>query len=174
MIQDAVEESSQPRIPYDHRIFLVQDGDALLILNGKEIPIGADTLIYLSVRDRYYFKGKIRAAILNFDMTMACCDRKQPICPAPKEQYRNDLTFDVTQVEGFESAIVLTADELLKREILSIVDTYIQGNAFSEAPVRRCSNKRSRIYALLGNKEKTAIRCWRRTYCSTSKITPRK
>lgn len=133
MIQDTVEESKQPRIPYDHRIFLVQERNALLLLNGKEIPIGADTLIYLSVRDRYYFKGKIRAAILNFDMTMVCCDRKQPICPDPKERYLSDLTFDITQVEGFESAIVLTADELLKREVLSIVDTYIQGNAYADA-----------------------------------------
>lgn len=132
MIQDSVMEGTKPRIPYDNRIFLVYSGNATIILNDKEIPITHDSLIFLSRRDEYRFKGKIRSAVLNFDMTTSCNDRKTPICPVPKELYDKNLVFDKSVTEGFQSAVVITADETLKRQITDLVDLFIRQGDFTE------------------------------------------
>ncbi len=129
MIQSAVMEGDRARTPFDQRLFLVYEGNAVIILNGTEIPVKRNTLIYLGINDEYYFRGKIRAAVINFDMTMSCCDRKKPICPVPKSEYDESLIFDAETAEGFESPIVLTADENLKNGISRLTEIFIRGGS---------------------------------------------
>lgn len=133
LVQDAVMEGDRPRIPYDNRIFFIYEGVGIMILNGKEIEIGANTLIYLGITDNYYFRGKFRAAVFNFDMTMNFCERKNPICPVPIGEYDEGCVFDKTEVEGFISPIVFSADEMLKNEITLLTDTYIKGGPWYES-----------------------------------------
>lgn len=132
MIQSAVMEGDRARTPYDQRLFLVYEGNAVIILNGAEIPVKRNTLIYLGIRDEYYFRGRIRAAVINFDMTMNCCDRKKPICPVPKSRYDESLVFDTEIAEGFDSPTVITADEELKNGITRLTEIFIRGGAQSD------------------------------------------
>lgn len=133
MIQDAVLEGARPRIPYDNRIFFVYRGNAVILLNGQEIAIQENSLIYLGVRDAYRFKGKIRAAVLNFDMTMQCCQRTTPLCPVPREDYDPGLLFDDTKVEGYGTAFVTEANEILKKELDDLIQLFINKSDFYDA-----------------------------------------
>jgi len=133
MVQDTVMEGDCPRIAYDKRIFFICEGNGIIILNGDRIEIGKNTLIYLGFKDNYYFQGKFCAAVINFDMTMGCCEHKIPICPVCREEYEEDKIFDKTEVEGFESPIVIYADEALKKDIMTLTDTYIKGGTYTEA-----------------------------------------
>lgn len=133
MIQDAVMEGDRPRIAYDNRLFFICNGKGTIILNGTEIEIGENSLIYLGIRDHYFFRGRFRAAVINFDMTMGCCEYKTPICPRPREAYDESLVFDRTEVEGFTSPVVFCADENLKKATLTLTDTYIKGGTYAEA-----------------------------------------
>ena len=130
MKQEAVMEGDRPRIPYDNRIFFICDGNGAIILNGERIEIGKNTLIYLGVKDNYYFDGKFQALVINFDMTMDFSEYKTPICPVPKDEYDRTLTFDKTEVMGFTSPIILYADESLRNDITLLCDTYIKGGTY--------------------------------------------
>ncbi|MBQ8551361.1 MAG: helix-turn-helix transcriptional regulator [Clostridia bacterium] len=132
MIQNTLTEGDRPRKPYDHRIFLILSGSASFILNGNEIPIFENSLIFLGINDEYFFKGKVRAVVINFDMTMAFCAKKQCICPVPRDIYDDELTFDKTTVESLEEPIIITADATMRSDTLALVQTYISGTTFSE------------------------------------------
>lgn len=132
MIQNTVMEGNCARIPYDNRIFFILDGNADLVLNGKIIPISENTLIFLGLQDEYFFKGKVRAVVVNFDMTMDCYDRKAALCPVSAEIYRKEAVFDTTVAEGFEQPIVITADANLRSEAEELVQTYVSGGTFCD------------------------------------------
>lgn len=133
MIQDTVMEGSGPRIPYDHRIFLILDGNADFVLNSKTVPVAENTLIFLGLRDEYFFKGKVRAIVINFDMTMSCCDKKTAICPVPSEIYRRELIFDKSEAAGLDEPIIITADAALRSEAEGLVQAYISGGTLCDA-----------------------------------------
>lgn len=152
MIQDSIPECDSPRKPYDHRVFLILSGSATFLLNGREIHISENSLIFLGMKDEYLFKGKVRAAVINFDMTMAFCHEKQCICPTPRNLYREDLVFDRTEVESMEEPILMSADATLREDILTLVQTYLSGATLSEtlcsammkkllADILQCRNK---------------------------------
>lgn len=128
MVQSSVMEGNAPRKPYDNRIFFVYSGSADIILNGNTVGLRQSSLVFLTPRDEYYFKGKISAAVLNFDMTAAEVARKKPICPVPSAQYDEASVFDRSIVEGFSLPVVLNADETLKREIDELVSVFIRGD----------------------------------------------
>ena len=144
MIQDTIPECDSPRKPYDHRVFLILSGSAIFLLNGREIPISDGSLIVLGMKDEYLFKGKVRAAVINFDMTMACCDKKQCICPTPRSLYREDLVFDRTEVESMEKPIIMSADATLCEDTLALVQTYLSGTSLSET---LCSARMKKLLA---------------------------
>lgn len=159
MIQNTVMEGNCARIPYDNRIFFVLDGNADLVLNGKIIPISENTLIFLGLQDEYFFKGKVRAVVVNFDMTMDCYDRKDAICPVPAEIYRKEAVFDTTAAEGFECPIVITVDANLRNEAEKLVQTYVSGGTFCDT---LCSAIMKKILAdilisLQGHKDKQTL-----------------
>lgn len=133
MIQDTVMEGDRPRKPYDHRIFLILEGNAIFILNGQELHITENSLIYLGIKDEYFFKGKVRAVVINFDMTMSFHNKKTAVCPVPSEYYNAKLIFDKTETIELNKPLVITADLSLRNDILALVQTYIVAGTFSEA-----------------------------------------
>ena len=66
---------------YDFRLFYVLDGQAELVLSDASIPVGAGALIYLRPGIPYYFSGKVKVIVLNFDMTLNQSHMKEPIDP---------------------------------------------------------------------------------------------
>ena len=66
---------------YDYRIFYVVEGEANFIYVDQKIKIGAGTLLYFRPGVPYYFEGKIKTIVLNFDMTRRHADQKKPRSP---------------------------------------------------------------------------------------------
>ena len=142
--QDAVLEGERPRRPYDNRIFFICEGRGAIILNGERVEIESNTLIYLGPGDTYCFRGRFRALVINFDMTMEFSKYKTPICPVPDEEYDVGAVFDRTETEGFTSPMIFYAHEELKTDVTALCDTYIKGGAHSEA---LCSAMMKKILA---------------------------
>lgn len=54
---------------YDYRIFYILEDRAKFIYDGKTFDIEAGTLLYFRPDVPYYFDGKIKVIVLNFDLT---------------------------------------------------------------------------------------------------------
>lgn len=132
MIQDYVIEGDHPRIAYDNRIFLILNGIGTVIISDKEFEIGSNSLIYIGIKDNYYFKGRFSAVVINFDMTMDFFDRKIPCPPTSREYYDESSVFDRTEAEGFTSPSVIYADEELKNDIIRLTDLFIKDGSNSD------------------------------------------
>lgn len=136
MIQSHLTEGNEPRIPFDHRIFFIYEGNGIVYLNGEERPLEPSSLVFLGLRDSYYFKGKFRAAVLNFDMTMSHCKQKEPVCPVPAREYDRALVFDETEIEGLSAPVLFVADSETRAYVDKLVSIYIRGESAATA---RCS-----------------------------------
>ena len=106
---------------YDYRIFYVLEGKANFIYNDKTIRIGAGTLIYFRPGVPYYFDGKIKTIVLNFDMTRRQAHKKQALSPL------DSLTF-------FDPALIFENDPPSELNELIITE-----NAFDiESKLQKC------------------------------------
>ncbi|MBO5222416.1 MAG: helix-turn-helix domain-containing protein [Clostridia bacterium] len=119
--QPAVLEGEGLRIAYDYRIFYVLENSGTLILENMEHPLSPDTLILIPPGVGYYFRGRLKVAVLNFDMTRACTSRKKPICPPPKELYRQELAFDKALPEDWDAPFLFSGDLQFRQWISDIV-----------------------------------------------------
>lgn len=89
---------------YDYRLFYVLEGKAELVLADRVIPLDAGSVIYLRPGMPYYFSGKVKVIVLNFDMTINQSDQKEPINPLdtlncfdPSRVFENDPPEELTE-----------------------------------------------------------------------------
>ena len=74
-LQPAVLEGQGARMAYDHRLFYILKGEGVLVLEGTELPLSPDTLLFFRPGVGYHFRGKMRVAVLNFDISRSCSRR---------------------------------------------------------------------------------------------------
>ena len=132
-IQPAILEGSGPRMAYDHRLFYVLEREGTLILDGREVALAPDTLIFIPPAAGYYFRGKLRVVVLNFDMTRSHRSLPRPICPPPAAAFDPALCFDPTLTDGLEAPVVLPGDAALRASMLELVRTFTGGGAQADA-----------------------------------------
>ena len=96
---------------YDYRLFYVLEGNAEIVLEEGSLPISAGTLIYFRPGVPYYFIGKVKVIVLNFDMTLNQCDKKEPISPLdtlncfdPSRIFENDPPEELRETAVLECA----------------------------------------------------------------------
>ncbi len=82
---------------YDYRLFYVLEGQAVLMIADCSISVCAGSLIYVRPTIPYYFEGKLKVIVLNFDMTLNQSNQKTPISPLdtlncfdPSRVFEND------------------------------------------------------------------------------------
>jgi AraC-like DNA-binding protein len=132
-IQPAVLEGGELRAAYDHRIFYILGGTGELVLAGDVIPLQPDTLLFLAPRTPYYFCGKMRVAVFNFDLTRGESHRTDPICPPPVAALDEALLFDRTLLDAYTAPLVLPHSERLREDILQLADSFSEGDAHADA-----------------------------------------
>lgn len=132
-IQPSVLEGRGERKAYDHRLFYLLEGTGEFVLEGRALPVCPDTLIFIPPAVGYRFCGKMKVAVLNFDMSRQCDDRTEPICPPPQEEFSPQLLFDQVRAKGFEEAFLLSGNELLREQVLSLVRVWNERGAWSDA-----------------------------------------
>ncbi len=132
-IQNAILEGEKERYAYDHRLFYVLENEGDIIIEGESIGIRPDTVIIIPPAVGYRFRGKMKVAILNFDMTRNADDKGMAICPPVKELFSPSLIFDSTLAEKFESPKITRDGIFIKDAVLEIVRIWSVSGALSDA-----------------------------------------
>ncbi|MBO5223862.1 MAG: helix-turn-helix transcriptional regulator [Clostridia bacterium] len=130
-IQPAVLEGEGLRKAYDHRLFYILEGEGVLILSNSVHTVGADCLLYFIPQTPYHFKGKLKVAVLNFDVTRACSDKTKPICPPPVAEFDERFLFDTQTVDGGYDTVIKNSN--LRSDVLEIVHTFCKNEAYADA-----------------------------------------
>ena len=132
-IQPAVLEGSSPRIAYDHRIFLILEGNGAILLEKQEISLSKYSFIFIPPDREYYFRGKMKVIVLNFDMTRNFQSQRKPQMPVPREIFDESRRFDRTLLEGFGEPVIFFADELECDTVKQIVAAFVSKRPMSDA-----------------------------------------
>ena len=133
MIQGAVTESDKPRRAYDNRIFFIRGGDGELAVNGEKHSVGENTLIFIPLGGEYCFRGRVEAAVINFDLTMMCRDRVEPVPPDLIEEYDEEKVFDRTVAEGIMKHLVINSGAAFREDVTLLLESYMGGANYSDA-----------------------------------------
>lgn len=141
MIQPAVMEGRCMRRAYDNRLFYVLDGNGSAVTAAGETAIGPDTLLYFRPGYGYFFRGKMRMAVINFDMTRRAERRTAPRCPAPQEAYVPALLFDGTAVDGLPAAVVLPDGARFRGDVLELVARFSADSPAADAVTSALAKK---------------------------------
>ena len=68
-LQPSVMSKAPLSCAYDYRIFYILEGEARLILEQNYLDLAPGTLLYFRPGTPYYFDGKVKVIVLNFDLT---------------------------------------------------------------------------------------------------------
>lgn len=131
-IQPAVLEGAELRRAYDHRIFYILEGEGWLMLEHGKYPLSPDRLIFLQPEEPYYFKGRMKVAVLNFDLGRSCAHRTEPLCPPPLASYESAMAFEAGQ-EGFPRWQSFADQGHLRSLVLEITDSFRKGDPYGDA-----------------------------------------
>lgn len=132
-IQPAVLEGASPRIAFDHRIFLILDGEGRIHIAGTDHPLKPNDLVCFPPGTEYYFRGKMKVVVLNYDLTRAFQNQRTPKAPVPREEYDPRLRFDPTVADGFESPLFFRTDEFDRDSVLAIVSAFVSKRPYADA-----------------------------------------
>lgn len=132
-IQPAVLEGNGPRKAYDHRLFYVLESSGSIVVEGTAHSLSPDSLVILPPAVEYYFIGKLRTLVLNFDLTRACADRPQPICPPPATEFEEALRFDRQVVDGLDAPLFDRGDGFSRQTLLRIVEEFASAGSCADA-----------------------------------------
>ena len=132
-IQPAVLEGSSPRIAYDHRIFLILEGSGAILMENREIPLREHSFIFIPPDIEYYFRGKMKVIVLNFDMTRTFQNQRKPLTPVPREIFDEARRFDRTLLEGFCDTMIFSADELECDTVKQITAAFVSKRPMADA-----------------------------------------
>lgn len=107
-LQPSVLSSAPLSCSYDYRIFYIVEGTAMLVLSNRSLPLSAGMLLYFRPGTPYYFDGKIKVIVLNFDMTLMHASQKVPIPPSKTlEEFDESLIFENDPPPELENLILI-------------------------------------------------------------------
>ena len=132
-IQGAILEGNEPRKAYDHRLFYILQNEGFLIMDGIRYPLVPHTLILLPPSAAYYFEGKLRVVVINFDLTRQCCHRTEPICPPPVSEFRPELQFDTTSLPLPCVPYLVKGNPYLQSCVVRIVEEFRSLQGYADA-----------------------------------------
>lgn len=92
-LQPSVTSSAPLGCAYDYRIFYILDRKATLVMADRSIALEPGVLVYLRPGTPYYFEGKVKIIVLNFDMTRKQAHRKEPRSPS-----KDLASFDAAEI----------------------------------------------------------------------------
>ena len=143
-LQATVKSTAPLSASYDYRLFYVLgvDGDGKLVLKDSTVKLREGTIIYLRPNTPYYFDGKVKVIVINFDMTRDNESLTQPIPPS-----KNLKTFDKSKVventppsELSDVIILENAYETLEN-LQECLRNYTYPSSYSDALTSACIKK---------------------------------
>ena len=131
LILNEVLESKDPRKAYDHRIFYILEGDGYIVINGEKHILSPDFLLFFRPAVKYYFRGKMKVAVFNFDLTRQSADKKRSISPSVEKDFDENRVFDPNFLNA-TTPLFLHAPQF-KDYCLEIVHTFVSATEESDA-----------------------------------------
>ena len=144
LVAPAILEAEGARKAYDHRLFYVLAGSGKIVIENKDYNLSQGSLICIPPAVKYYFRGKMKVIIINYDVTRSLDDKKTPGVPPPEDQFDENLIFDRTLAEGFDKPIVWHNLQYFASDIVEITGSFNRRDASSDA---LCSAKLKAILA---------------------------
>lgn len=132
-IQPAVLEGKGARMAFDHRLFYILEGEGSMILEDRTVPLSPDVMILLRPATGYHFRGKLRVALLNFDLTRVASHRTEPICPPPVSEFDPALLFDTESIDLPEMPLIRNGAQPFKNDLLMIIRGFSEVDPLSDA-----------------------------------------
>lgn len=132
-LQPAVLEGQGARMAYDHRLFYILAGSGTLVLQDKEIELQPDALLFFRPGVGYHFRGKLRVAVLNFDLTRAACQRKPPVCPPPVAEFDPALRFDTAVLQDVPDTLIYEEKSTFREDVLTLVRLFRKNDPTADA-----------------------------------------
>ena len=154
-LQPAVLEGESLRMAYDHRLFCVLEGTGVFLLEDCEYPVTCGSVVFIPPAVGYCFRGRLRVAVLNYDVTRACDGRKKAICPPPVAFFDKSLLFDSAVACGFVKPFVLDGCEFLIPEFTDMVTAFSRNDGYSDV---LCSAQLKIVIAKLARHSDDAIK----------------
>lgn len=123
-IQPAIMEGNGPRKAYDHRLFYILAGTGAIIIQDVSYSLAPQMLILLPPAMEYYFSGKMRTVVLNFDLTRRACHRKEAICPPPVADFDPTALFDANTVPSPYTPYIAQGDPIIQNSLIRLVEEF--------------------------------------------------
>ena len=133
-LQPTVRSSAPLGCSYDYRIFYILEGTAFFVLSDRTIPVSRGMLLYFRPGTPYYFDGKVKVIVLNFDMTRNQADQRIPRTPS-----RTVADFDFQQIfendppEELKSLVIIPNAFAVERKIQECLFHYCYPTQISDA-----------------------------------------
>lgn len=94
----AIEADEKPHIAYDCRLFYCESGGAEFSTEKAKYEISDGTAIFVPPATPYAFSKRIKAHIINFDITRNASDKISVRPPSPVNEFDKSLLFDKTEL----------------------------------------------------------------------------
>ncbi|MGM9642829.1 MAG: helix-turn-helix domain-containing protein [Eubacteriales bacterium] len=132
-IQAAILEGNGERMAYDYRLFYILAGNGEIVIENNAFGIQENSLIFLPPEIGYYFSGKMRVAVLNFDISRNADTKSKPICPPPRREFDPTLIFDTERCDALSKPLVLFGKIEMREKILELVYEWNSGEEWRDA-----------------------------------------
>lgn len=109
------------------------DGSGYFITAEAEYEIEKATLIIFPPGMGYYFRGKLRVAVLNFDITRVAANKNTPICPPPANEFAEEDIFDSSLAAGFDKLIIIPECHYVYDSLIELISYFDKNNSISDA-----------------------------------------
>lgn len=133
-LQSSVMSTTPYNYSYDYRIFYIIEGTASFIIGDEAFRVSSGTLIYFRPATPYYFDGRVKVIVLNFDMTRSNAERKKALTPARSaESFKHELIFENEPPAELERFIIIKGAEELGERLHSCLGSYCFPTPTSDA-----------------------------------------
>ncbi|MBQ9801791.1 MAG: helix-turn-helix domain-containing protein [Clostridia bacterium] len=133
-LQPSVMSSAPLSCSYDYRIFYIIEGSANFVLADRTLPISAGTLIYFRPGTPYYFDGKVKVIVLNFDLTQRQADQKKPLRPSKSvSTFQSELIFENDPPQELSDTVVIKNAFEVEAKMQECLLRYRYRTLFSDA-----------------------------------------
>lgn len=132
-IQPAVLEGDGPRRAYDHRLFYVLEGEGTLVMADGKHNLFPDTLMIWAPATDYHFRGRMRVAVLNFDLTRNAAHLTTPMFPPEVALFHPEKITDGETLAELPAPLIIGGNPLLRSAVLEIAEIFHERAPFSDA-----------------------------------------
>ena len=133
-LQPSVLSSKPTYVSYDYRIFYILDGSGYFFCLDKRFPISTGSIVYFRPETPYYFEGKVKVIVLNFDMTRFNSDKTEPLPPSSDiETFIKELVIENDPPAELQDPVILEKAFEIEEKMQECLSHYTYHRPYSDA-----------------------------------------